>query len=257
MALIHQKLVEIMRDLKAISKDQKNTFDGYKFRGIDDVLNNLHAPFAKHGVVLLPKVIHRDDYEGKTRKGDPSVRVVLTVEYSFICAEDGSSEKAIVLGEAVDRSDKAINKAMSAALKYLLIQVLLIPVDDIEEADKTSPELPEKKDAATEYFEKIPDTDWDEDLPDFEKNHDPEFVKELKNADEARTNTNASMAKQKITKDQIAELLRVQAAKGLHVTTMRKLVKDAGAKEAKELTLDQYFKVLEKLTKIPALEATQ
>lgn len=59
----------------------------------------------------------------------------MTVTYNFTAA-DGSSVASKVVGEAFDFGDKATNKAMSAAHKYLLLQTFLIPTHDIADADQ-------------------------------------------------------------------------------------------------------------------------
>jgi hypothetical protein len=40
----------------------------------------------------------------------------------------------------MDMADKGMNKTMSCALKYALMQMFLIPTKDIEDADRTAPE---------------------------------------------------------------------------------------------------------------------
>jgi hypothetical protein len=60
---------------------------------------------------------------------------------------DGSSVTTVITGEAMDSGDKATNKAMSVALKYALLQMFLIPTDDMRDPDATT--HPEVKPAAT------------------------------------------------------------------------------------------------------------
>ena len=66
------------------------------------------------------------------------------MEYDFV-TEDGSK---ITIGaipsEGLDSGDKATNKALSAALKYALIQTFSVATKDMEDADKTSPEIAPK-----------------------------------------------------------------------------------------------------------------
>ena len=44
-----------------------------------------------------------------------------------------------MMGEAMDRGDKSINKAFSAAYKYLCLQVFCVPLEG--ESDDNSPEM--------------------------------------------------------------------------------------------------------------------
>jgi hypothetical protein len=67
--------------------------------------------------------------------------VSIMMEYDF-WAEDGSKVTVgPIPAEGVDSGDKATNKALSAALKYALIQTFSIPTEDMAEADLDSPEL--------------------------------------------------------------------------------------------------------------------
>ena len=62
-----------------------------------------------------------------------------------IYAEDGSFIETILKGEAMDTGDKAINKAMAIAYKYLCFQLFCIPVEDMTDPDSESPELGAEK----------------------------------------------------------------------------------------------------------------
>ncbi|GAH44087.1 unnamed protein product, partial [marine sediment metagenome] len=73
-------------------------------------------------------------------KGGVLIYRILTIKYTFF-AEDGSFIETIVIGEAMDSGDKAGNKAMSAAHKYALLQILLIPTDDPKDSEVDSPEI--------------------------------------------------------------------------------------------------------------------
>ena len=46
-----------------------------------------------------------------------------------------------MMGEAMDRGDKSINKAFSAAYKYLCLQVFCVPLEGEQESDSDSPEM--------------------------------------------------------------------------------------------------------------------
>lgn len=111
-----------------IGKDKKNMAQGYSFRGIDDVLQALAPLLPKHGLIILPRVLScRRDVETNA-KGTKLFYVTVDVEYELAAAEDGSSVICRMAGEAMDSGDKATNKAMSAAYKYMALQVFCIPV---------------------------------------------------------------------------------------------------------------------------------
>lgn len=125
---------------EGISKAQKNTQQGYKFRGIDDVYNALAAHLAEAKLLILPRVLSRSVTERETAKGGVLFYVVLDVEFDFVSAEDGSKHIIKVPGEAMDSGDKATNKAMSAAYKYACMEAFCIPTEGDNDADATTHE---------------------------------------------------------------------------------------------------------------------
>lgn len=128
-----------------VGKDQTNTFDRYKFRGIDDVYNALAPLLAKHKLCVLPKVLNREVTERTSQKGGALFYVTVMVEYSFVSAEDGSAHTVVSVGEAMDRGDKATNKAMSAAYKYACFQAFCIPTEGDDDADGETHEVQSPK----------------------------------------------------------------------------------------------------------------
>jgi hypothetical protein len=116
----------------------------YNFRGIDDVYNSIHPLFAKHGVFSVPQVLEDRTEERTTSKGNTLIYRVLKVKYTFF-ANDGSFVESVVMGEAMDSGDKASNKAMAAAHKYAIIQILSIPTNDDKDPEIDSYELNDKK----------------------------------------------------------------------------------------------------------------
>lgn len=150
--LIFKKMSDVMKDIKSISKDQVNTQQGFKFRGIDQFVNALYPALTKHGVFMAPRATsYTQELKDVIRSsGKPGVdkHVSILMEYDF-WAEDGSK---VTIGpipaEGLDSGDKATNKALSAALKYALIQTFSIPTADMAEADLDSPEIGKSKQVA-------------------------------------------------------------------------------------------------------------
>lgn len=143
--MIYKKMSDVMKDVGAIGKDQKNTQQGFKFRGIDQFVNALYPALTKHGVFMSPRATSfthelKDVVRGSGKSGvDKHVSIMM--EYDFY-AEDGSKVTiGPVPAEGLDSGDKATNKALSAALKYALIQTFSIPTEDMAEADFDSPEI--------------------------------------------------------------------------------------------------------------------
>lgn len=137
--LIYKKISAIMAGVPAIGKSRKNQQQGFMYRGIDEVMNDLHSLFAKNGVFILPTVEEYDVDAKQTARGGLMYRTHAKIRFRFT-AEDGSYVETINIGEAMDSGDKGMNKAMSVALKYSLMQMLLIPTAEEKDPDATTPE---------------------------------------------------------------------------------------------------------------------
>ncbi len=120
---------------EGIAKARKNEQQGYKFRGIDEVYNAISGPLASVKLCILPRVVERQVTERPTKSGGISTYVVLTVEFDFVSAVDGSRHTIRTMGEAMDSADKATNKAMSAAMKYACLMTFQIPTEADNDAD--------------------------------------------------------------------------------------------------------------------------
>lgn len=141
MAMVHEQLAKVMAEVGAVGKSKRNAQQGYQFRGIDDVVAHVQEVMAKHGVIVVPRVIEREREMVATKSGGSMASVRLLIQHTFFAA-DGSSVVADTLGEAMDSGDKASNKAMSAALKYALTETLLIPTYELDrDIEEQSPEL--------------------------------------------------------------------------------------------------------------------
>ncbi len=125
-----------------ILKSRRNTQgSGYNFRGIDDVYNAIAPLLAQHGLCILPRILGRTCEERQTKAGGAIFYVTVEAEFDLVCAEDGSKHTVRTFGEAMDTSDKATNKAMSAAYKYAAFQTFAIPTEADNDADSSTHEV--------------------------------------------------------------------------------------------------------------------
>lgn len=142
--LIYGKMSQVMKEIGSVGKDQKNQAQGFKFRGIDQFVNALYPALLAHGVFMAPRCVKAEqeikEVERSSGKKGVDKHVSILMEYDFF-AEDGSKVTVgPIPAEGLDSGDKATNKALSAALKYALIQTFSIPTEDMAEADLDSPE---------------------------------------------------------------------------------------------------------------------
>lgn len=139
---IYKAINAVMEELskEGISKNRKNQQQGYAFRGIDDIYNTLSELLSKNGIVIYPVVKSREQTERKTKNDTAAFYTNVIVEYHVCSSVDGSEFVCCTAGEAMDSADKSTNKAMSAAYKYLCLQLFCIPTEGDNDADATTPE---------------------------------------------------------------------------------------------------------------------
>jgi hypothetical protein len=116
-----------------IAKNRDANFG--KFRGIDDVYKALAPLLAQHRLCVFPRMVARESVERRSSKGNALFYVTVEAEFDFVCADDGSIHTARTFGEAMDSSDKATNKAMSAAYKYAAFMTFCIPTEGDADAE--------------------------------------------------------------------------------------------------------------------------
>lgn len=138
-AKIYKAIANVMKDVGAVGKDSKNPQQGYKYRGIDAVMNALQPAMIKHGIFVVPSVIEQTREERRTSKGGLLIYSVLKISYRFY-AEDGSYVESVVVGEGMDSGDKATNKALSVGFKYACFQVFCIPTEEMIDSEVDSPQ---------------------------------------------------------------------------------------------------------------------
>jgi hypothetical protein len=113
-----QLIARVMQDVRSVGKADTNSHFGFKFRGIDTVLDAVGPALRKHGVVVVPELRER-----LMAVVDKKQHVHVTVAYTFY-GPGGDHITAVVPGEAMDQQDKAVSKAMSVAFRTALIQAL-------------------------------------------------------------------------------------------------------------------------------------
>lgn len=131
---IYRQIAQVMKDVGAVAKNERNAQQGFNYRGVDAVMNAINPAFQKHGVFVVPAILEQTREVKTTQKGSVMNYSICKIEYRFY-AEDGSYVRAVVVGEAMDSADKATNKAMAVAFKYACFQVLCIPTEELKDPD--------------------------------------------------------------------------------------------------------------------------
>lgn len=134
---IYPALVRVSRAIasEGIGKSRDNKQQGYKFRGVDEVMNAFAPLFAKEGIFIRPRFEDRQVGERVTKSGGVLYAVSVQGSFDFV-AEDGSSVTVgPFYGEAMDSGDKATNKAMAVAFKYAMFQTFCVPLEGVTGGD--------------------------------------------------------------------------------------------------------------------------
>ena len=162
---VHRAIAEIKAQLAAgggITKNREADLGGrskYMFRGIDDMYNVLCGLTAARGLNLYPRTVARErQVLPRYRDGNQighTVHVFQTTEIEAVSAHDGSKQIMSFDSEGNDTSDKATNKASSAAFKYACIQAFMIPTHG-ESVDSEQEHVPVAPPAQSPHMPNLP-----------------------------------------------------------------------------------------------------
>ena len=109
------KLAEIMADTIRMPKGERNP-QGWSYTSVMDMLDEIRPAMAQRGIVMVPDVETCEWTEGQSARGTATTTCHMTVRWTLY-GSDGASISFRTVGEALDTSDKATNKAMTAAQK--------------------------------------------------------------------------------------------------------------------------------------------
>lgn len=138
--MIYSAICGVMEDIGAVGKGDYNKTQGFRYRGIDAVMNALNPAMIKHKIFCTPEVLEQSRKERTTSKGGSLIYSVCRMRYRFYTT-DGSFVDAVVVGEGMDSGDKATNKAMSVAFKYACFQTFCIPTESLmDDPDGETPD---------------------------------------------------------------------------------------------------------------------
>lgn len=126
---VHDAINAVMRDVTFLEKGDKNSHQGFNFRGIDAVMNRVGPAMRKHNLVATPYLVDKPTFGTKKTKSGEAKTVDIVVDVIFE-GPDLSQKIVRVPAEAFDSGDKATAKAMSVALRTAYLQTLCLPTDE-------------------------------------------------------------------------------------------------------------------------------
>lgn len=129
MANAREVILAVMHSVQGVAKRDRNSAQGFNFRGIDAVVNKVGPALREAGGFILPEIVNEQHSTALTAKGSQINVVHLTVKFG-IYGLDGEPIVGSVAAEAMNSGDKATAMAMSVALRTFLLQVLALPTDE-------------------------------------------------------------------------------------------------------------------------------
>lgn len=128
-------IARVMTELPGIGRGERSE-QGYNYRGIEAITSEAQVLLGRYCVVFVPRIVSREVRE-LTINGRPWTEDKLEIVYT-VYGPGGvgdSIEVGPLIGLGRDNSDKGVNKCMTQAYKYALIQVLCVG-DRHDDADK-------------------------------------------------------------------------------------------------------------------------
>ena len=128
---LRQKLVAVMADVFGVPKLGRNTQTGYDYQRGADIFPKVQRALIAHGIAFVAHELSVDfppPHESKS--GGVVFVAVVKMQYRF---HDTTSDEVISgdgSGFAFNSSDKGLNVAKAAALKYFLKQTFLLAEKD-------------------------------------------------------------------------------------------------------------------------------
>ena len=143
---IYQKMLEVMKGVTYLSKDDKVEFKTTKYKAISEekVTSTVRAKLIEQGLVIFPIA--------QVHKRQDTLSTV-DVTYRIVNTENPDEYIDVVSsGTGVDTQDKGVGKAMTYAYKYMLLRTFAIPTG--EDPDKISSAQLDEEEKAKEEAEK-------------------------------------------------------------------------------------------------------
>jgi hypothetical protein len=127
---IFTAMAAILKDFGFVAKSATNPHFKYNYRGVDDALGAIHPLMAKHGVFLTLVNMQAQFMDLPNQ----NVRCVVHATARFV-ADDGSFVDASLVGEGVDKGDKALMKAQANGLKYVVWYTFCVPTTETKDSE--------------------------------------------------------------------------------------------------------------------------
>lgn len=121
-------ILEVRKATGSVLKKGHNDFHNYSYATANDVIAEVRNGMNEHGIVVFPKEMKDFTYfkDGQVEQ--------YTQIFSVFHSGTGQSMDVSIRCAGEDKGDKKAYKSNTGALKYLLIQLFLLPTGDDPEA---------------------------------------------------------------------------------------------------------------------------
>jgi hypothetical protein len=127
---IYQKILEVMKNIEYLSKDDAVAFGTTKYRAMSEekVTMTVRKELIKQGLVVFPveQTVEKDGHITTTNTTYKMVNTDNPEEFVFLASS----------GQGSDTQDKGVGKAMTYSFKYMLLRTFAIPTG--EDPDKVA-----------------------------------------------------------------------------------------------------------------------
>lgn len=175
---IYQKILEVMKNIEYLSKDDAVAFGNTKYRAMSEekVTMTVRKELIKQGLVVFP--IEQSVY----KEGN-----ITTTNTTYKMVNTENPEEYVILassGQGSDTQDKGVGKAMTYSFKYMLLRTFAIPTG--EDPDKVASAQIDYEEAITRKKAELKALleDTDSDVPAFLEWCSKTFERKVASVDE-------------------------------------------------------------------------
>lgn len=144
-AALYRKMQATMRDIGGVGKEGYNKFQDYKYQRSEDIVNAVRNALLANDLMFAAGIravelaeIVLTETSGTTTKEKLQTRALVHMDMTLLDIVTGATITFPFSNAALDSSDKAVNKAITAAKKFWLLTTFLISTDD-DDLDKHDP----------------------------------------------------------------------------------------------------------------------
>lgn len=135
---LYQRIIAVMQEVGYVKKSttvSAGTSGSYMAVSHDAVAAKLRAQMIKNGIAMHVSLVASDDTVGQTKSGAPKYRYSATYDVSFINIENPDDRQTWRMeAHAEDGGDKAPGKALSYAVKMVLLKAFMLETGESDES---------------------------------------------------------------------------------------------------------------------------